>query len=294
MSEMKSWNPLLKPREQALGSGNSPLDLQERSPDTVDARLNSTGYSGSIDFTKRAPHDTTASAVTNDLMTIDDVVMRTALTLGMVVLGAVLAWTALPVDEENLGPSYAIAFGAALVATVVALIQAFRSNPSPALILSYAALEGVFLGVISNTVSTYIEPGVVVQTVIGTMAVFAGVLIAYRLRWIRVTGRFYNFVVSATLGFVILAITNLLFAAFGGGDGLGFRSGWLGVLFGLAGLLLGAAFLAIDFKQAEEGVAAGAPREQSWLSAFGLTLSLVWIYLEILQLLTLLGGDDLI
>ncbi|MFJ1750140.1 Bax inhibitor-1/YccA family protein [Streptomyces sp. NPDC088116] len=227
-----------------------------------------------------------------DVMTIDDVVTRTGMTLGTVVLTAVLSWVLLPVDEANLGKSYGIAIGAALVAMVLSLIQSFKRKPTPALILAYAAFEGVFLGVISSAVSTYIAQGVVIQAVMGTMAVFAGVLFAYKMRWIRVTRRFYGFVMAAAMGFVLLMVANLLFSVFGGGDGLGFRSGGLGIVFGIVGIVLGACFLALDFKQVEDGVAYGAPREESWLAAFGLTLTLVWIYLEMLRLLSILQGND--
>ncbi|MFD7442373.1 Bax inhibitor-1/YccA family protein [Streptomyces sp. NPDC059909] len=232
-----------------------------------------------------------APARTN-VMTIDDVVARTAMTLGTVVLTAILSWVLLPVDPANIGKSYGIAVGAALVAFVLALVQSFKRKASPALILAYAAFEGVFLGVISSAVSTYIADGVVAQAVLGTMAVFAGVLIAYKMRWIRVTRRFYGFVMAAAMGFLLLMAVNLLFAVFGGGDGLGFRSGGLGILFGVIGVILGACFLALDFKQVEDGIAYGAPREESWLAAFGLTMTLVWIYLEMLRLLSILQGDD--
>ncbi|WP_327183452.1 Bax inhibitor-1/YccA family protein [Streptomyces sp. NBC_01334] len=224
-------------------------------------------------------------------MTMDDVVARTATTLGTVVVTAVLSWVLLPVDEANLGKSYGIAIGAGLVAMVLALIQSFKRRAAPALILSYAALEGVFLGVISSAVSTYIADGVVAQAVMGTMAVFAGVLVAYKAGWIRVNRRFYGFVMAAALGFVLLMAVNLLFTVFGGGDGLGFRSGPLGIVFGVIGILLGACFLALDFKQVEDGIAYGAPREEAWLAAFGLTLTLVWIYMEFLRLLSILNSD---
>ncbi|MEU9267441.1 Bax inhibitor-1/YccA family protein [Streptomyces sp. NPDC048251] len=224
-------------------------------------------------------------------MTMDDVVARTATTLGTVVVTAVLSWVLLPVDEANIGKSYGIAIGAGLVAMVLALIQSFKRRAAPALILSYAALEGVFLGVISSAVSTYIADGVVAQAVMGTMAVFAGVLVAYKAGWIRVNRRFYGFVMAAALGFVLLMAVNLLFTVFGGGDGLGFRSGPLGIVFGVIGILLGACFLALDFKQVEDGIAYGAPREEAWLAAFGLTLTLVWIYMEFLRLLSILNSD---
>lgn len=233
-----------------------------------------------------------AAPVRGNAMTIDDVVTRTAMTLGTLIVTATLAWIALPVDAANVGKSYGVAVGSALVAFVLAMIQSFKRKPTPALILGYAAFEGVFLGVISMVTSTYISPGVVVQAVLGTMCVFAAVLVAYKMRWIRVTRRFTGFVMAAALGFVLLMVANSLFMLFGGGDGLGFRSGPLGIVFGIVGVILGACFLALDFKQVEDGVTYGAPREEAWLAAFGLTLTLVWIYLELLRLFQILSGDD--
>ncbi|KIF05241.1 membrane protein [Streptomyces sp. RSD-27] len=225
-------------------------------------------------------------------MTIDDVVSRTAMTLGTLIVTATIAWLALPVDPANLGKSYGIGVGAALIAFVLAMVQSFKRKPSPAIILAYAAFEGFFLGIISAATSYYLSAGVVVQAVLGTMCVFAAVLVAYKMRWIRVTRRFTGFVMAAALGFVLLMLANSLFMLFGGGDGLGFRSGPLGIVFGIVGVVLGACFLAMDFKQVEDGVAYGAPREEAWLAAFGLTMTLVWIYLELLRLFQMLSGDD--
>jgi uncharacterized YccA/Bax inhibitor family protein len=224
-------------------------------------------------------------------MTMDDVIVRTALTLGTVILTAALSWVLLPVDGTAIGRSYGIAVTAALIAFALAIVQAVRRTASPPLILGYAAFEGVFLGVVSEATSTYIAPGVVVQAVIGTFAVAAGVLIAYRLGWIRVNRRFYGFVLASATGFLLLMATDLVLSAFGAGNGLGFDSGGIGVAFGVVGVLLGACFLAMDFKHVEDAIAYGAPREESWLAAFGLTTSLVWIYLEVLRVLTLLRED---
>ncbi|MGX1267441.1 Bax inhibitor-1/YccA family protein [Streptomyces phaeoluteigriseus] len=232
--------------------------------------------------------------VAGEAMTMDDVVVRSAMTLGTVILTAVLSWILLPVDDMQLGRSYGIAGGAALLAFAASLAQTFRSRPSPPLILAYAAFEGVFLGVLSAAVSTHIAPGVAVQAVLGTMAVFAGVLIAYRAGWIRVTHRFSGFLIAAGLGYLLLTASNLLFSALSDGEGLGFRSGGLGIAFGLVGVVLATAFLALHFKQVEDGIAHGAPRSESWLAAFGLTLTLVWLYVEILNLLTLVHEEDVL
>jgi uncharacterized YccA/Bax inhibitor family protein len=212
-------------------------------------------------------------------MTIDDVVMRTAMTLGTVVAGVVVGWFAL-------GDHIGIAFGAALVAFVLAMVQSFKRVPSPALILGYAAFEGVFLGVLSRAYNEAWQ-GAPVQAVLGTMAVFAGMLIAYRARIIRVTARYQRIGMAIAIGFILAMAVNLLFAAFGS-DGLGLATGGLGIVFCLLGIGLGAFFLSLDFKQVEDGIRFGAPRNESWLAAFGLTLSLVWIYLELLRLIAIL------
>ncbi|WP_328363250.1 Bax inhibitor-1/YccA family protein [Streptomyces sp. NBC_00445] len=230
--------------------------------------------------------------VTTGRMTIDDVIMRTGTTLGVLIVTAALAWALLPVDDANISRSYGIGIGAALIGMVLALVQSFKRKASPALILAYAAFEGVFLGVLSNIVDNRIADGAAMQAVLGTMAVFAGVLVAYKAGWIRVNRRFYGFVMAAALGFILLMVVNMLFAVFGGGDGLGFRSGPLGIIFGVVGILLGACFLALDFKQVEDGIAYGAPREEAWLAAFGLTLTLVWIYMEFLRIIAILNSSD--
>ncbi|ANW19858.1 Bax inhibitor-1/YccA family protein [Streptomyces clavuligerus] len=292
---MRSSNPVFSRRGFSRDNGIAGFNAQQQAGSPVAGNPYAQGAANPYATNPYAPADTqlgAAQAPAHRVMTIDDVVARTAMTLGTVVVTAMLAWFLLPVDKDNLGQSYGIAIGAALVAMVLALVQSFKSKPVPALILTYAAFEGVFLGVLSNTVSTHIAPGAVTQAVLGTMAVFAGVLIAYKMRWIRVNRRFAGFVSAAAIGFVLLMAVNLLVAVIGGGDGLGLRSGGLGILFGVLGVVLGACFLALDFKQVEDGLTYGAPREESWLAAFGLTLTLVWIYLEMLRLVSILQGDD--
>ncbi|MEU1081644.1 Bax inhibitor-1/YccA family protein [Streptomyces sp. NPDC005908] len=286
---MKSSNPIFARSGFTRSPDRAYTDADRLQPTGVGSTVDHTVNPYAADGRIRLVKDETADRAT---MTVDDVVVRTASTLGTVALTAVLSWLLLPVDEAGIGRSYGIAVAAALVAFVLSLVQAFKRSPSPALILGYAAFEGVFLGVISSATSTYIAPGVVVQAVLGTFAVSAGVLIAYRMRWIRVTRRFYGFVLASAAGFLLLTVANLLFSAFGAGDGLGFSSGGLGVVFGVVGILLGACFLALDFKQVEDAIAYGAPRDESWLAAFGLTMTLVWIYLEALRVLSILQSDN--
>ncbi|WP_377269672.1 Bax inhibitor-1/YccA family protein [Peterkaempfera sp. SMS 1(5)a] len=216
-------------------------------------------------------------------MTMDDVVARTAMTLLTLVAGGAVAWFALPAG------GFGIPMVAALAAFVVGLVISFRRSVNPALVLTYAGLEGVFLGAISKALNTYLS-GIAVQAVLGTAAVFAGMLIAYRSGRIRVTARYQRIGLAVAAGFLLLLVVNLVAALFGADMGL--RSGPLGIVVGLLGIGLGAFFLSLDFHEIEQGIRGGAPEREAWRAAFGLTLSLVWIYLEMLRLIAILRGDD--
>jgi len=226
--------------------------------------------------------------VTTGRMTMDDVVMRTGLTLGTVIVGAVLAWALLPVSPT----SYGLAVGAALIAFVLAMVQSFKRKASPALILAYAAFEGVFLGVISEMFNSQWD-GAPFQAVLGTMAVSGATLLVYKAGWIRVTARYARIGLTIAIAFILVMAVNLLLVVFGVAPDGGLRSmGPLGAIVGILAIVLGAFFLTLDFKQIEDGIAYGAPREESWLAAFGLTMTLVWIYIEMLRLVAIFSGDD--
>jgi uncharacterized YccA/Bax inhibitor family protein len=226
--------------------------------------------------------------VSTGRMTMDDVVMRSAMTLGTVTVGAILAWALLPVSST----SYGLAIGAALVAFVLAMVQSFKRTASPALILGYAAFEGVFLGVISEMYNSRWS-GAPFQAVLGTMAVSGATLLVYKAGWVRVTARYARIGMTIAIAFVVVMAVNLLLVVFGvAGDG-GLRSmGPLGAIVGILAILIGAFFLTLDFKQIEDGIAYGAPKEEAWLAAFGLTMTLVWIYIEMLRLVAIFSGDD--
>jgi uncharacterized YccA/Bax inhibitor family protein len=226
--------------------------------------------------------------VSTGRMTMDDVVMRSAMTLGTVTVGAILAWALLPVSST----SYGLAIGAALVAFVLAMVQSFKRTASPALILGYAAFEGVFLGVISEMYNSRWS-GAPFQAVLGTMAVSGATLLVYKAGWVRVTARYARIGMTIAIAFVVVMAVNLLLVVFGvAGDG-GLRSmGPLGAIVGILAILIGAFFLTLDFKQIEDGIAYGAPKEEAWLAAFGLTMTLVWIYVEMLRLVAIFSGDD--
>jgi len=283
---MRSSNPVFSRRGFSRGEGYAGFGGAQ--PQTQGSP-----YAGGNPYAGTNPYDTTTYQAPPTVpaqtgrMTMDDVVTKTAITLGTVVVGALLAWFILPVSPT----SYALAGGAALVAFVLYVIQMFKRQPVPGLILGYAAFEGIALGIISEMYNTAWS-GAPVQAVLGTMAVFAGMLVAYRTRLIRVTRRYYRIGMGIAIGFLILIVINLIASAFGGGDGLGLRSGGLGIAVGIIGVLLGAFFLSLNFKEIEDGVRYGAPANEAWWAAFGLTLSLIWIYLELLRLIAILRGDD--
>ncbi|MGP4013880.1 Bax inhibitor-1/YccA family membrane protein [Streptomyces sp. 4N124] len=228
-----------------------------------------------------------------DLMTMDDVLLRALAGLGVTALAAALSWTLLPHASVGAVASYGIAAGAGLVAAALAVIQCRRKLPSAALTLMFAAFQGVFLGVLSATASSHLSPGLFVQTVLGTMATSAGALVAYKLHWMRVHRRLYGFVGAAVLGLCFLALADGILFPLTGPDTLGLGPAGLGVFMGFVGVVLAVSFLPLHFRKIEDGITYGAPRDRSWLAAFGLTLTLSWLYVETVRLLTLFPGEEL-
>jgi uncharacterized YccA/Bax inhibitor family protein len=213
-------------------------------------------------------------------MTLDDVVVRSFLTLGTLVVAGALAWVFVP--ERLAG---AVSLVAILVGVVFWAIVTFGRKVNPVLVLGFAASYGVAVGLISHAYND-VYNGVVLQAVIGTALAFGAMLTVYALRIVRVTPKFTRFVIAAGLALVGLMVLNLLVSIFHVG-GIGVRgNGMLGVVFSIAAILVGCLFLLLDFSSIEEGVRSGAPQKASWLAAFGLTLTLVWIYLEMLRFLS--------
>jgi uncharacterized YccA/Bax inhibitor family protein len=219
-------------------------------------------------------------------MTIDDVVVRSFLTLGTLAVAAALAWIFVPAGVAN-----AVALVAVLIGVVCWAVVTFGRKINPALVLGFAASYGVAIGVISHAYN-YVYHGVVLQAVVGTGLAFGAMLTVYALRIVRVTPRFVRFVIAAGFGLVGLMILNMLVSIFHVG-GIGIREhGPIGILFSVAAILVGCFYLLLDFSSIEDGVRTGAPEKTSWLAAFGLTLSLVWIYLELLRLLSYFYSRD--
>ncbi|HEX3789548.1 MAG TPA: Bax inhibitor-1/YccA family protein [Pseudonocardiaceae bacterium] len=210
-------------------------------------------------------------------MTIDDVVLKTAITLGLaVVTGALtialhLTWLALP---------------AFVVGLVLSLVIIFKRKPSGPLVLTYAAAEGIVLGAITGLFDS-IYPGIAFQAIAGTFGVFAAMLIVYKTGAIRVTPRLTKWIIGATVGVLVVLLANLVVGLFG--VDLGIRDGSpLSIVISIVIIGIAAFNLLLDFDQADRMIRAGLPAKWGWYAAFGLMVTLVWLYLEILRLLSYL------
>jgi uncharacterized YccA/Bax inhibitor family protein len=172
-----------------------------------------------------------------------------------------------------------------LVAFVLGLVISFKQIANPAATLAYAALYGVALGAISEAFNT-VYPGIVMQAIIGTFGVFAGMLVVYKTGAIRVTPKFTRWMLGALIGVLVLMVVNLI-AAFITPGGLGLRDGGpLAIVFSLVVIGVAAFSLLLDFDMADEAIRRGAPAKFAWYIAFGLLVTVVWLYLEILRLLS--------
>jgi uncharacterized YccA/Bax inhibitor family protein len=226
-----------------------------------------------VDRLERAYAGPSATARDMGRMTVEDAVSRTGLLLGIAVLTGATTWVL------GLG---ALAFPALIVGLVLGLVIAFKQITSPGLIMTYAAVQGVFLGGISQFFNAA-YPGIVVQAVAGTGAVTAVMLFLYRSGKIRVTPQFTKMVIGATLGFLALIVVNLV---------AGLREGPLGLVVGLVAIGLASLNLVLDFELVKRGAEEGLPARYAWFAAFAIMVTLVWLYIELLRLLAILRGND--
>jgi uncharacterized YccA/Bax inhibitor family protein len=219
-------------------------------------------------------------------MTFDDVIVKTAVCLGAVVVGAAVTLSV------ALSLASMLMIVGALGGFVLALVNTFKKQPSPALILAYAALEGLFLGGLTRVLDT-MYPGVGLQAVVGTLSVFAVTLLLFKSGKVRATPKAMKFFMIAIVGYALFSVVNMVMMLTGlTTEPFGLRSGIIGVVIGILAIGLAAFSLVMDFTNIEEGVRNGAPERFSWTAAFGLTVTLVWLYVEIIRLLAILRGDD--
>jgi uncharacterized YccA/Bax inhibitor family protein len=218
-------------------------------------------------------------------MTLDDVVSRTILLVLLTTVTAAISWFTLR-SGAVVG---AAMIGSSLAGLVLGLVISFARITNPLLIGAYAVIEGVLLGVVSR-IFEQVYPGIVVQAVVGTVAVFAGMAVLYKTKVLRATPKFTRWVIGALFGVVALSLLNFVFAAFGGNLGLVYygpnqKAGLLAIGFSLLCIGIGALTFILDFDAVEQGVRYGLPEKYAWYCAFGILVGLIFLYWQILRLL---------
>ena len=231
--------------------------------------------------------------------TLVDVIIKTVITFALVLVGAAYGWitsvsTGYNTDTMSNEPTMAntgVIFGAMIVALILGIVNAVKKSVSPALILIYALCEGVLLGAVSHWFNISYGQDIAQQAVIGTLVVFAVMLTLYKSRIIKVNGKFMKMFAVAMMSYFVIGLISFVAAIFfnvGGGWGF-YGVGQIGILLCLAGVGLAAFSLVMDFEVITQVVASGVEERESWRLAFGLVVSLVWLYLELLRLLAILN-----
>lgn len=224
-------------------------------------------------------------------MTIDDVIMKTGLAFVALLVGAGIGWVLTPSMPW-------LPFVAMIVGLVIFFVGAFRKLPKAGTVLSYSLVEGVFLGGISMFYQDFVaasgsDANIITQAVIGTFVAFGVMLLLYRTRIIKVNGTFMKIMMVALVSYLVIAFISFIAALFGVGGGWGFYGvGGLGLLLCVAGVALAAFSLNLDFAAIEQGINEGLPEAYSWRMVFGLVVTLVWLYLEILRFLAILNSNN--
>ncbi|TCI98654.1 Bax inhibitor-1/YccA family protein [Aeromicrobium sp. IC_218] len=230
-------------------------------------------------------------------MTVDTVVEKTAITLGLVAISAAVTWFLIgdiTASNENIQKAWMFAMGGALIGFVLSMVNSFKKIISPALVMAYAVAEGAFVGAFSKVIASYVgDQTIVFQAVLATIVAFAATLGAYKFFDIQVTAKFRKVVLISMFAFLGVMVVNLILSLTGVLESGGLRGmGTLGLLVSVVAVVLAVFMLILDFDYVEQGVRAGLPERESWRAAFGLTVTLVWLYLELLRILAILRGDD--
>jgi len=224
-------------------------------------------------------------------MTLDDVVVRTVMLLALTGIAGAFSWILIPAGSAI--QTLAL-FGSMIAGLVLGLVIAFGRITNPAVIAGYAVLQGVLLGVVSEFFEREF-PGIVMQAVAATFAIFFVMAALYKFRVLRATPKFAKFVLGALIAFVALSLINLVAYLAGFDMGLVATTGvdkgevsWYAFLFAGAGIVIGALVFILDFAQVEEGVRLGLPEKYAWYCAFGLLVGLIFLYWQILRMLSYL------
>lgn len=270
---MRSSNPAFARNEAFTRNGYATFDVATPSSDQLE-----TQYGMPSQVRERA-------------MTLEDVVTRTGIMFAVLLATAVPLFFGIMTGAVGYGLGLLLTFGGMIVGLVLGLVVSFSKKVRPGLMLAYAGFEGLLVGGISAIYTLSYGNGLVPQAVLGTLAAFAAMLIAYRTGLIRATGRFRKVLTIAVFGYIAVGLVNLVLVLFGGSS-LFFDTGILGIGLSLIGVTLASLFLVLDFDFVEQGIRNQLPQQYAWSAAFGLVVTLVWLYLEILRLLAILRGNN--
>lgn len=219
-------------------------------------------------------------------MTYDDVIRKTLVSFLVVLLGAGASVT---VGATSPALLMVLVVVGLLGGLVLGLVNSFKKEPNPALILAYSACQGLLLGGISMLLEMQF-PGIVLQAVLGTVIVFGSVLALFRSGKVRATPKLTKMFMVAGMAYFVFSLVNVGLMMFGGTDsmfGLRGEMPLLGLALGALGILLATYSLVMDFTNIQEGVDAGVAKRFGWAAAFGLTVSLVWLYIELLRIIAI-------
>ncbi|MGL4339599.1 MAG: Bax inhibitor-1/YccA family protein [Rhodoglobus sp.] len=229
-----------------------------------------------------------ATASDTDRMTYENTIFKTVITLGFVLLGGVVGYMI---------PILSLPF--ALVGFVLALVNIFKKQPSPGLVIAYAVAEGIFVGGLSKIVELN-APGIIFQALIGTGVVFGVTLALFASGKVRESKKATKIFMIAGISYALFSVVNLVIQLTGvtnnawGINGMNIPGTEIpfGLIIGPLAILMGAYSLVLDFTAIKAGVEGGAPNRWGWKAAFGITLTVVWLYVEILRLLAILRGSN--
>ncbi len=208
-------------------------------------------------------------------MTITGTVNKIGILFLLLLIGASISWYM---------PSPLFMWGGAIGGFIVAIVTVFKKEWSPVTAPIYAGLEGLFLGAVSLMYANAYD-GIVFNAVALTLGIFAAMLATYRSGLIEVTQKFRMGIIAATGGIFLVYLATFVLGFFGINVSLVTGSGWMGIGFSLIVVVIAALNLVLDFDLIDKGAEAGAPKYFEWYTAFGLIITLVWLYIEILRLL---------
>ena len=219
-------------------------------------------------------------------MTLNGTIHKTLFLLGLIAVTGTLAYS---ITSKSPGLAGLLMIGGCIGGLIMALIIMFVRPANPQVLITvYALLEGLFIGAFSYVIeNNYLggTEGVVFQALIGTAAVFITMLTLYRLRIIQPTEKYVLAVVSMAGAIMLVYMVNFIMSFFGTTVPFLHSSGPIGIGMSVVFTGVAALFLIIDFGMIENGVRLGAPRNMEWYGAFGLVMTLIWLYIEMLKLI---------